>query len=118
MYPGGRSNEESKGQPEYKKIVYHPQALDELIEAAQFYESRCDGLGARFIESIEKGAEFIQGNPLLSSADELGRRKYIAKKFPYLLIYKVKEDCIFILAVAHGKRKPGYWESRDDVLAM
>lgn len=113
MYPSGRSNEESEGQPEYKKIVYHPQALDELIEAAQFYESRCDGLGARFIESIEKGLEFIQGNPLLFRADKLGRRKYIIKKFPYLLIYKVTEECIFILAVAHGKRKPGYWKSRD-----
>jgi hypothetical protein len=47
-----------------------------------------------------------------------GRSNEESKKFPYLLIYKVKEDCIFILAVAHGKRKPGYWESRDDVLAM
>jgi hypothetical protein len=43
MYPSRRSDEESEGQSEHKKIVYHPQALDELIDAAQFYESRCDG---------------------------------------------------------------------------
>jgi toxin ParE1/3/4 len=56
---------------------------------------------------------FIRHNPLVFHPDELGRRKYIVKKFPYLLIYKVKKGCIYILAVAHGARKPGYWKSRD-----
>jgi toxin ParE1/3/4 len=113
MHPGGKSDERSENQSQQKTIVYHPQALEELIEAAQFYESRCEGLGDKFLDSIEAGLNFIQENPLVFPADKRGRRKYIIKKFPYLLIYRVREESIFILAVAHGKRKPGYWKSRD-----
>ncbi len=64
MHPGGSSDKKGKSQIEKIVIEYHPEAADEFIEAAQFYESR------------EKG----QG-------DQMGRRKYVVKKFPYLLIY-------------------------------
>ncbi len=113
MHSNGRGNDKSKGQSEEKPIVFHPGALDELIEAARYYEACSDGLGDRFLDSVEKGLHVIGGNPQLFCADELGRRKYVIKKFPYLIIYKAKGDSVYVLAIAHGKRKPGYWESRD-----
>jgi toxin ParE1/3/4 len=113
MHPGGRGNDESKGLPEEKHVVFHPEALYDLIDAAHYYEACAEGLGDRFLDNVEKALHVISGNPLLFVADELGKRKYVLKKFPYLIIYKIKEDCIYILAAAHGKRKPGYWESRD-----
>lgn len=113
MHPGGRGNDESKGLPKEKHIVFHPEALDDLIDAAHYYEACAEGLGDRFLDDVEKATHVINTNPFLFAADELGRRKYVLQKFPYLLIYKVKEDCIYVLAAAHGKRKPGYWESRD-----
>ena len=113
MHSSGRGNAKSKIQPEEKPVVYHPEALNELIESAQYYESCSSGLGHRFLDSVENALNVICGNPLLFCADEAGRRRCVIRKFPYLIIYKVKEDCIFILAAAHGKRKPGYWKSRD-----
>lgn len=113
MHSGQRSDRESENELEKKIVRYHPEALDELIEAARFYESKRSGLGERFITNVENAVGFIQLNPLLFREDELGRRKYQVKKFPYLLIYKVRNNHIFILAAAHASRKPGYWESRD-----
>jgi len=113
MHPGRRSDEESKGQLEQKKIVYHPEAFEELIEASRYYESCSSGLGSRFLDTIENSLEVIKSNPQLFCTDELGRRKYVVKKFPYLIIFRIKEDCIYILAVAHGRRKPEYWKSRE-----
>lgn len=113
MHPCKKSDQKSKSELEEKIVRYHPEAVDELIDAAQFYESRSSGLGNRFIKSVDDAVRFIQRNPELFNADGFGRRKYKIKKFPFLLIYKVVENHIFILAVAHGRRKPGYWQSRD-----
>lgn len=112
MHPGGSSDKKGKSQIEKIVIEYHPEAADEFIEAAQFYESREKGLGEQFIHSIESSLNFIKQNPRIGQGDQMGRRKYVVKKFPYLLIYKVKENRIYILAVAHASRRPNYWEQR------
>ncbi|MCP4214582.1 MAG: type II toxin-antitoxin system RelE/ParE family toxin [bacterium] len=54
----------------------------------------------------------LSAKTLLPRIDKSGVRKYIVKKFPYILIYRFKDDVIFITAVAHAARKPDYWESR------
>ena len=113
MYPRGRGDQESTNQDKPKKVVYHPEAFEEFIEAAEYYEVCSPGLGNRFIDSIEKGVSHLLQNAFLYKPDKLGRRKYIIKKFPYLLIYKIKDNCIFILAAAHAARKPGYWKYRE-----
>ncbi|MFH1897701.1 MAG: type II toxin-antitoxin system RelE/ParE family toxin [Candidatus Desantisbacteria bacterium] len=94
-------------------LDYHPAAIDELIDGAQFYESQQDNLGYKFLDAVDAVLETIQKNPLIGSPDIFGRRKYHVKKFPYLLIYKINNKFIYILAVAHTSRKPGYWKSRD-----
>lgn len=108
--PGDR-----QGKRKYKKKIvrYHPDAVEELIEAAKYYESQCRGLGDRFIKNVDDASRFVQNHAELLCPDKQGRRKYQVKKFPYLLIYKIRGDQIFILAVAHGRRKPGYWHNRD-----
>ncbi|MBA7656775.1 hypothetical protein ES703_64702 [subsurface metagenome] len=113
MHPSQRSDEGSESQSEQTFIDYHPQAVEELIEAAQFYESRQNGLGIRFLNAVEDAVASFQIDPLIWKPDRLGRRKYRIWKFPYLLIYKVIESRVYILAVAHTSRKPGYWKSRD-----
>ena len=96
------------------RIVFHPKARDELIESAQFYDSQTLGIGYRFLLSVDHVLAAIQHNPLLHTADQQGHRKWRIKKFPYNLIYKIRGDYIFILAVAHSSRKPGYWILREE----
>lgn len=71
------------------------------------------GLGYRFFDAIDVALETIQKNPSFWFPDKLERRKYCVTKFPYFLIYKMSNKCVYILAVAHTSRKPGYWKSRD-----
>lgn len=112
MCPSQRSDEEGQSQSEQIILDYHPDAIDELIEAAQFYESCQTNMGYRFLDAVDATLETIQKNPLMWYADELGRRKCCVKKFPYLLVYKMSGNFVYILAVAHTSRKPGYWKSR------
>ena len=94
------------------RVSFHPLAIEEMIQAAQFYESRRADLGNHFLLSIETGLKKVEETPLIAPADNKGRRKWRVKKFPYSLIYRVEEEKVFILAVAHGSRKPGFWETR------
>jgi len=96
------------------KVQFHPDSVLELIEAAHFYEERQEGLGDRLIDAVENAIAFIKQHPTIWHPDEKGRRKYRVKRFPYLIIYKIKNNSIFILAIAHTSKLPGYWEMRDE----
>jgi hypothetical protein len=34
------------------------------------------------------------------------------KPFPYVLVFYVRQASAIVLAIAHAKRRPGYWADR------
>lgn len=93
-------------------VNFHDEAEAELAEAALFYEERVVGLGASFAAEIKSSIAFIQAHP--EASPWLGRllRRFVVKRFPYSIIYRHEEENIFILAIAHDRRRPGYWKLR------
>ena len=112
MYTSRRGDEHRSLKPEENNIKFHPLATDEFKESAKFYESRRTGLGKRSIDAVEKTLALIRTNPPIGKIDQEGNRRFRVKKFPFLIIYKVREGKIFVLAVAHTSKKPGYWKDR------
>lgn len=96
------------------QIQFHSDAEAELVEAALFYENKVNGLGKSFVTDLQNAVAFIQIHP--ESPPRLGQflRKFILKRFPYSIIYQHDEQDIFILAIAHNKRRPGYWKLRQN----
>ncbi len=94
------------------EVVFHPSAQTELDQSATFYESRLGGLGKRFVAAVEDATAGIAASPTAGAL--LGRdfRHRIVPGFPFSLIYRVWSDHIFIVAVAHQHRRPGYWRQR------
>jgi toxin ParE1/3/4 len=41
-----------------------------------------------------------------------GTRKFLLRRFPYAVVYRITESAIQVIAVAHGRRRPSYWKSR------
>ena len=99
-------------------IEYHPLAKLELQESARWYDDRMTGLGFEFLLEVKSAESKIQKNPDTWPNYEEGTKRFLLKKFPYAIIYLVTEDRIQFIAVAHCKRKPGYWKRRmeDDIL--
>ncbi len=95
-----------------KPVVFHPQALEEAIEAVRFYEERQIGLGKRFIDSLHDSINRIRRNPLLYRKVNGETRKCRLLRFPYGAIYRCHDEHIQIIAVMHLRRKPGYWKTR------
>jgi plasmid stabilization system protein ParE len=93
-------------------VEFHPEAQDELNAAAQFYEHQAEGLGLDFIMTVHRTSERLLESP--ASGSPFGRRlrRLLVPTFPYGLLYRVEPERIYIIAVMHLHRRPGYWRSR------
>ena len=94
------------------RLIYHPDAEAELIEAAQFYERRVATLGAQFLEATDQAIRIILAAPERWSIIEADVRHYLMPRFPYAIYYRALPDHIRILAFKHHSRHPGYWRYR------
>lgn len=95
-----------------RKIEYHPLAKLEIQESARWYDDRMNGLGFEFLLDVKSAESKILKNPHTWPNYEEGTKRFLLKRFPYAIIYLVAEEPIQIIAVAHCKRKPGYWKKR------
>lgn len=95
------------------RVRYHPAALEELAEAAVWYEERRVGLGEEFRATVRAALQAIGENPQAwPRSSEASVRIFPLQRFPFLLPYAPEDDDVVILAVAHAKRRPGYWRYR------
>ena len=94
------------------RLIWHPEAQHEFVEAAGYYERREDDLGERFITHIEAALAKLLTSPLVARCFDGDCRKGRVDRFPYVLIYRVHDDELKIVAVMHQKRRPGYWKTR------
>lgn len=89
-----------------------PQAVNEGREAREFYISKSAAVEQAFRLEIERAIALIQDHPETWPTYVLGTRRFILNRFPYGLVYKTNGTYSLIVAMAHAKRKPGYWRSR------
>jgi plasmid stabilization system protein ParE len=92
--------------------TFHPEADAELEEAALFYESRLAGLGKSFAAEVERTIALVREFPEAGSQVGTRRRRVLVARFPYSIVYRQDPDAIVIVAVAHQRRRPGYWRRR------
>ncbi|MBE7438562.1 MAG: type II toxin-antitoxin system RelE/ParE family toxin [Spirochaetales bacterium] len=89
------------------------EAMQELEEAAEFYASHAVQLGLDFVAMVEKGLQQIAAHPdRYPFANEIPFRCYRLGRFPFDLFYRVEEAEIYVAAIAHQSRRPGYWKDR------
>lgn len=91
---------------------FHPDADAELEDAALFYETRVVGLGKSFAAEIEQTLSLVREFPEAGSPVGSTRRRVLVARFPYSIVYRQDPSSIVIIAVAHQRRRPGYWRRR------
>lgn len=91
---------------------FHPDAEEEFIEAAAYYERSVPGLGERFAREVQHTIEQVLKYPEIGFPIDPTLRRIILNRFPYYLIYSFTQDMLRIVAVAHMRRRPGYWRFR------
>ena len=91
-----------------------PDAEDEVARGAAWYESKRHGLGVEFVATIDEAINRIADSPDAYPRwrDDRSYRKCVVRRFPHLVFYDVEAGEVVVVAVAHAKRKPGYWLGR------
>lgn len=86
----------------------------EAAEAAEWYESRCRGLGVDFIAAVDTAIDRLALNPDAYPIWRDGRafRRLVLDRFPFVVFFRVLGEEVEVVAIAHAKRRPGYWVGR------
>ena len=95
-----------------RSVEFHPEAESEFLSAARYYEDQAANLGLDFAAAVQLTCSRIVEYP--ESGRRFGHRlrRVLVTRFPYGLLYRVEPQRVLILAVAHLRRRPGYWRSR------
>lgn len=94
------------------KYEFHPEALAELDAATGYYASRHAGLELRFLDAVHSAIHRICESPQAFRPFDGDVRRYLVHVFPYAVLYSVEGELIYIIAVMHSAREPGYWMTR------
>jgi len=94
------------------KVSFHPDAEEELDQAARHYEALEPGLGQDFAlevhSALQRAVDYPNAWPRLDDAV----RRSLTRRFPYAVLYTHDADELLVLAVMHLHRQPGYWKER------
>ena len=91
---------------------FHPEAEEELNKAIDYYEDIEPGLGYDFALEVYSAIQRSVKFPKAWAVLEGEVRRCLVRRFPYGILYSEEENGIFIVAVMHLHRKPGYWKRR------
>lgn len=89
-------------------------ASEEFTEAVRWYEGKRTELGGEFYEAVLHAVSVVREHPEIGVAVDgpHTHRQYLVNGFPYKLMYRERTDDLYIIAIAHVSRRPGYWKQR------
>ena len=93
-------------------IIFHPDIEFEVKASYQWYQNHAIGLGDDYLTELESAYQAIIEHPNTWPKFQLGFRRFLLSKFPFSVIYQISQEKIFVVAVMHNSRKPGYWSER------
>ena len=83
-----------------------PEAENDTLEAAAWYDAQQAGLGNRFLDELEEVVQSLSRDAMLYGERFRTVRRVNLPTFPYGVFYRLKGRVVEVLAVLHGARHP------------
>lgn len=93
-------------------LELHELAEVELWNAVDYYDEKRQRLGKEFARELQTFMKTVRDSPFRFPILKENIRRCVLKKFPYVIIFEVREETIFVLSILHTSRKPDTWEER------
>jgi|SRR5579863_193525 len=90
----------------------HPEVWVEIEGADDWYMQRSLDASAAFLAAVYEAFDTVSDAPHRWPKYLHGTRRFLLHRFPFAIVYLDDSDLVTIVAVAHSKRKPGYWRQR------
>ena len=95
-----------------KKVEFHEEAALEYEAALEWYLERSLLAATKFDDALSRAMDMIVEAPHRWPAGSHGTRRFLLQRFPFAIVYRELPATIQVLAIAHARRKPGYWKQR------
>ena len=92
-------------------ITLH-EAEVEFHESVIHYEAKEPGLGIRFRDEVAAVMDWISHNPEVPRLKRKLYRRVNLRVFSHYATYIIREDTIWVVAIAHAHRRPEFWLGR------
>ena len=93
-------------------LEFFEEAAAEIEQDRAWYRNRSETAEAGFLRELDHGVQQVTDAPAQWPRYLAGTRRYLFPTYPYSFVYFVEDDVIRVVAVAHDKRRPGYWRKR------
>ncbi len=94
------------------RVDFHPDATAELSESANWYAERGPSAARNFLVAVDIAIASIAADPKRFMRIDDQHQSCGVIKFPFQIVYRYISNRIEVIAVAHAKRRPGYWRDR------
>lgn len=87
-------------------VAFHPSAVIEVEEAETWYSAERAALADAFIADLEASVARVATNPFGWAERWPGVRQAQLRRFPYLVVFRLRGEAVDVVAVAHSRRAP------------
>lgn len=109
----GRGKGAYRRQAVTASIIVQPEAEADLAEAFDWYERRRPGMGHDFLAEVDRVLQFVAENPLRTPQIWREARRALPRRFPYAVLYVLRGNDIYVIAVLHQRRDPRIAQARE-----
>jgi plasmid stabilization system protein ParE len=95
-----------------KPLHYHPSAQSEIDRAHDWYLRQSPQAADGFYEELIPALDRIRQRPGRLARYLYGTQRLVLSRYPFSVVFRERPHDIQIVAVAHAKRRPGYWAKR------
>lgn len=94
------------------RASFLPAADVDYAKARLWYFERSERAADRFEEAVEQAVAEIAADPERWPMIDAKHRFHLLRRFPYSIVYRVENELVIVVAVAHARRRFGYWKNR------
>lgn len=94
------------------KVTFHPLVAEDIRAAVEFYDRISVVLGNRLRASVRSRFSEIGNQPELFGRLHENLRLAKTTRFPYVILFSLQGDRIFVLGLFHAASDPRSWNLR------
>jgi plasmid stabilization system protein ParE len=95
-----------------ERVDFHPAATEELEVSAEWYAQRSPDAARGFAAEVDAALTKIESEPARFSFIDQRHQACGVERYPIQVVFRNDGTRIYIVAIAHAKRRPNYWNDR------
>ncbi|PKG97367.1 type II toxin-antitoxin system RelE/ParE family toxin [Paraglaciecola sp. MB-3u-78] len=89
-------------------LSLHPDVKSDTRSSYDCYQLQAQGLGNDFIAELESAFDTISSLPQTWPKFGANHHRFLLSRFPFSVIYQIQSKHIYIIAIMHNSKRPGY----------